>query len=134
MKRFLITTIACTCAFISNGQIQYNKVLFSASGNYLKTSTDNGALTHRITTSESELNLDFSVALFISDAFNIEVGVSFIDSKVNNHLFSLQSNDLYLEAIGKNKKNGFLPQIGCSYFIALGKNYILAHIIQCVLG
>jgi hypothetical protein len=118
MKKNLFTILILLSAFEIFAQPEKWNYLIDVSGNYNKTTTENGVLTNRFTTKSNSLATDASMGYFFSSRFIAGIGVDYIHR--NEQRQNILNTNYFIQAEALNiKAEGILPHIYFGYYLPI---------------
>ena len=116
MKRTLFTMLILLSAFEMFAQPEKWNYIVDVSGNYNKTTTENGVLTNSFTTKSSSLATGASLGYFFSSRFIAGIGIDYFHQ--NEHQQNFLKTNYFLQAEALNiKAESILPHIYFGYYL-----------------
>lgn len=128
MKKNLLIVLIAFLTLDLFSQIDKNDVIFSVNGNYVKTTTEDGATTIQNSSQIKDLSIGASFGCFITDRFIVGFGLDYYWNK-ESRISGLYINNYIQKELMKITSDALLPNVFVGYYYPIiGKFYINTHL------
>jgi hypothetical protein len=115
MKKIVLIVFIAFSTLNLFSQIEKEGVIVSVDGNYMKTTTEDGATSNQNVSQTKNLNIGTSVGYFITDKFIAGVGLDYYWNKESIST-EMMINRFLQKEIMNSKSKAFLPNIYLGYY------------------